>query len=172
MTAVGDSNAAWDKKVREWKRDMHLWFGLTPNPDTWTGKAHCPHWLTKKGHRGMRTYCGVWTNHYPQHSLLWDHRRAWIADDGTRVITLEPYGEALSHTDDFLALERDLAEMGVVLAFDHRSAYGAGYTLFLLPGESEMGQEAARLRSLGWWQGTMRSVEPKATLHVIAGGAK
>lgn len=146
---------SFSARCRRWDANMRDWFGLTPVPPTRSDKADCPHWLTTKGHRGAREYCGIWTNSHREFMHTWDHARAWTAADRTRVITLEPHGEPMNDVDTLRALEAELKTLDVVLAFDRRSPYGAGYTVFLLPGYGELGRESARLRALGWWHGTM-----------------
>jgi hypothetical protein len=100
----------------------------------------------------MRKYCKPWEARYRE---LWDHARAWTAGDGTRVITLEPYGEPIGKKDAFEELEAVLAPLDIVLAYDHFSPYTADYALFLLPEGSSLADAASDARQRGWWTGTM-----------------
>jgi hypothetical protein len=132
--AVSHAGRGWDAAEAQWRASMLAWHGLTPAPGRdWPGKAACAHWLTRKGHRGMRENCSPWWARV----TLWDHARAWLDTDGNRVITLEPYcAPGSEHFAESLAeLRARLDPLDVtVLGVDGRSPYGADVVVFLTGG--------------------------------------
>lgn len=136
-TVTGGTNTALHKQL------MREWYGLNPvRGDGWWDWAVCPHRLTGRKcsdpmkcalTKEHRTGCGVW-----------DHARAWRANGGDLIYTLEPYGNPYDHTEDFAELERDLARIGVVTAFEGRSPYGASYIIFVAHEKTPLGARFAR----------------------------
>ena len=100
----------------------------------------------------MREWCDPWSLRY---STLWDHGDTWTFVDGTRVITLGPYGDPTWETGDLEKLENELAALGVVIGFDPDRWYQADYLLFLIPAGSRLGAAVAAARSGGLLSNTM-----------------
>jgi hypothetical protein len=122
-TVTGSTDAKLHKTY------MKDWYGLTPLAgDAWRWSAFCAHTLVgkkcedaKQGHR-----CA------PLEGLteIWDHARAWKTEKGERVITLEPWGNAIAQAEMVKHLVSELGKLGIVVAFEGRSPYGASYILF------------------------------------------
>ncbi|MCB1257809.1 MAG: hypothetical protein KDB26_11925 [Microthrixaceae bacterium] len=122
------------------KKLMREWYGLKPvSGHAWYTWALCPHRLVGmkcESQRGAYGRCPIYYSHgYP----AYDHPRAWRDGDGNLVITLEPWGNPFAQHDELTTLATDLNGIGVAMAYEGRSPYGASYVLFLANAETRMG---------------------------------
>lgn len=122
------------------KKYMKEWYFLDPAPgSSWIHSGYCAHHVLGKRcpkSKKINGYCGIV---YPHLWDIWDHCRAWRAENGNRVITLEPWGSPILDAEKIRALQDSLKDIGIDMGFEGRAPYGSSYILFLADHESSFG---------------------------------
>lgn len=124
----GTASTGDDTTDKIWKQLMFEWYGLRPcQGEKWITWSYCPHRIGLRERRPRNCH-----GNCKPHTDLWDHARAWRTDTDDCVITLEPYSDPFSSTNEYIKLAEPLKSMDIKVLFKGRSPYGASYMLMLV----------------------------------------